>query len=463
VSWGGGIGLPREPSLRPLQLSAPHLLLASFAGMIAFGTAGLTLLPGVYTGAPLGLVDALFTITSAVCVTGLSVVDVGTTLAPFGQVWLLLMIQAGGLGIMTFAALAAAAFAGRSSLAVEEAAAGPSALLPAGGPLALVRLLVVSTLLVEAAGAVALFALWAPRFGAGEAVWPAVFHAVSAFCNAGFSLFPDNLVGFREDPATLLVIGALLVAGGLGFVVVQDLRLRLRGRKRRLSTHSRLTLLVSAWLLVGATALFSIFEAGETLAGLDFGDRLANAAFMAATPRTAGFNAVDYDEIADPSLFLTFGLMWIGGSPGSTAGGVKTTTVALLALLLFARLRGDRAVSTGGRTVPEETLQRAVGLAVGSVILLALFVFALLVTELPASAEGDRVRFVRLVFEAQSALSTVGLSMGATAELTPAGRLLVVALMFLGRVGPLAVLGAMAIRGQRRVAMRYAHEDVLVG
>ena len=345
MSWGGGIGLPREASLRPLQLSAPRLLLASFAGMIAFGTAGLTLLPGVYIGAPLGLVDALFTITSAVCVTGLSVVDVGTTLAPFGQVWLLLMIQ----------------------------------------------------------------------------------------------------------------------AGGLGFVVIQDLRLRLRGRKRRLSTHSRLTLLVSAWLLVGATALFSIFEAGETLAGLDIGDRLANAAFMAATPRTAGFNAVDYDEIADPSLFLTLGLMWIGGSPGSTAGGVKTTTVALLALLLFARLRGDRAVSTGGRTVPEETLQRAVGLAVGSVILLALFVFALLVTELPASAEGDRVRFVRLVFEAQSALGTVGLSMGATAELTPAGRLLVVALMFLGRVGPLAVLGAMAIRGQRRVAMRYAHEDVLVG
>jgi trk system potassium uptake protein TrkH len=463
VSWAGEIRPLGERSRRALRLSAPRLLLASFAGLIALGTAGLMLLPGVYAAEPLGFVDALFTITSAVCVTGLSVVDVGTTLAPFGQVWLLLMIQAGGLGIMSFAALAAAAFARRSSLAVEEAAAGPTALLPAGGPLALVRLVVLSTLLVEAAGAAALFALWAPRLGAGEAAWPALFHAVSAFCNAGFSLFPDNLMGFREDPATLLVVAGLLVAGGLGFVVIQDLRFRVRGRKRRLSTHSRLTLLASGWLLAGGTALFFLFEGSGTLAGLGFGDRLANAAFMAATPRTAGFNAVDYDEVADPSLFLTFGLMWIGGSPGSTAGGVKTTTVALLGLLLFARLRGDRAVSTGGRTVPEETLQRAAGLAVGSVILLALFLFALLVSELPARAEDDRAQLVRLAFEAQSALGTVGLSMGVTSQLTPAGRLLVAALMFLGRVGPLAVMGAMAIRGQRRAAMRYAHEDVLVG
>lgn len=463
MSWILDPAGARERRRRALQLTAPRLLLASFAGLIAVGTAGLLALPGVYTGEPLGFVDALFQITSAVCVTGLSIADVGTTLTPFGQAWLLLMIQAGGLGIMTFAALAAAAFAGRSSLAVEEAAAGPRALLPAGGPLALVRLVVLSTLLLEALGAAALFALWAPRFGAGEAAWPAVFHAVSAFCNAGFSLFPDNLVRFREDPATLLVIAALLVAGGLGFVVIQDLRFRLRGRKRRLSIHSRLTLVVSAYLLAGATALFFVFEGSETLAGLGTGSRLANAAFMAATPRTAGFNAVDYDEVADPSLFLTFGLMWIGGSPGSTAGGVKTTTVALLALLLLARLRGDRAVSTGGRTVPEETLQRAAGLAVGSVLLLALFVFALLVTELPASSEADRNHLVRLVFEAQSALGTVGLSMGVTTELSPAGRLLVVLLMFLGRVGPLAVLGAMALRGQRRAPMRYAHEDVLVG
>jgi trk system potassium uptake protein TrkH len=464
MSWAEELRARAAPR-RPVRLAwrAPQLLVASFAGLIVAGTAGLMLLPGIYAGEPLGLVDALFEITSAVCVTGLSVVDVSRTLAPFGQLWLLLMIQAGGLGILTFASLATAALAGRSSLAVEEAAAGPAELLPAG-PRALVRLVVLSTLAIEAAGALALFALWAPRFGAGEAAWLAVFHAVSAFCNAGFSLFSDNLVGFRRDPATLLVIAALLIAGGIGFLVIQDLRLRLAGGKRRLSLHSTLVLRVTALLLALATALFFAFESAETLAGLGPGQRLANAFFMAATPRTAGFNSVDYDQLANPSLLLTMGLMWIGGSPGSTAGGVKTTTVALLALLLAARLRGDRAVSSGGRTVPEDTIQRAVGLAVGFVLLLVAFVFALLVTELPqAATDDDRVHLARLAFEAQSALGTVGLSMGVTPQLSPAGKLLIVALMFLGRVGPLAILGAMALRGRQRASLRYAHEDVLVG
>jgi trk system potassium uptake protein TrkH len=449
---------------RDLSLSAPRLLLGSFAALIAFGTVGLLVLPSVYEGEPLGVVDALFTITSAVCVTGLTVVDTGATFSAFGEAWVLLMIQLGGLGILTFAALAAAALAGHSSLAVEEAAAGPASVLPAGGPMALVRVILVGTLVTELAGAVLLFALFLPRFGLEEAVWMAIFHAVSAFCNAGFALRSDNLVSFQEAPGVLLVVAALIMVGGIGFPVIEDLRHRLRGSRRRLTTHSRLTLQTTAILLVAATLLFLIFERGETLANLHFGHQLGNAFFMAVTPRTAGFNTVDYNELANPSLLLTIGLMWIGGSPGSTAGGVKTTTVALLALVLFARLRGDRAVSSGGRTVPEDTLHRAVGLAVGSVLLLAVFVFALILTELPGQpVADDRTHFIRLVFEAQSALGTVGLSMGATSELSPAGKLLVIALMFLGRVGPLAVVGAMAIRGQRRIAMRYAHEDVLVG
>jgi trk system potassium uptake protein TrkH len=301
-----------------------------------------------------------------------------------------------------------------------------------------------------------------PRFGAGEAAWLAVFHAVSAFCNAGFALLSGNLVDFREAPGVLLVVAALIALGGIGFTVLEDLRFRALGRRRRLTTHSRLVLRTSGVLLGLGALLYLAFERGGTLAGLGLRDQLVNALFLSVTPRTAGFNTVDYDQVSNPSLLLTIGLMWIGGSPGSTAGGVKTTTVAILALLLVARLRGDRRVSAGGRTIPEDTLQRAVGLAVGSVILLALFVFALLVTELPRH-ETDRTHFVKLAFEAQSALGTVGLSMGVTSGLSPAGKLLIVALMFLGRVGPLAVLGAMAARGQRRAAMRYAHEDVLVG
>jgi trk system potassium uptake protein TrkH len=464
VSANGRIRADRVARPVRLHFTAPRLLLASFAALIAVGTLGLMLLPGLQTGRPLGLVDALFEITSAVCVTGLVVVDTGTAFTPLGQAWLLLMIQFGGIGIMTFAALAATALAGRSSLAVEEAAAGPSSVLPAGGPLTLLRLVVFWTLAVEAVGALLLFALLAPGYGVQRAAWLAVFHSVSAFCNAGFGLFADSLVRFRESPGILLVVAALVVSGGIGFTVIQDLGLRLRGLRRRLTTHTRLTLQVTLLLLGVSTLLFLFFERNHTLAPLGLSDRLANAFFMATTPRTAGFNTVDYDVVANPSLFLTLGLMWIGGSPASTAGGVKTTTVALLALLLWSRLRGDRVVSNGGRSVPEETLQRAVGLAVGSVLLLAIFVFALLVTELrTAVSEDDRVHFLRLVFEAQSAMSTVGLSMGVTPRLTHAGKLLIVTLMFLGRVGPLAVLGAMVIRGQHRVSMRYAHEDVLVG
>jgi trk system potassium uptake protein TrkH len=216
-------------------------------------------------------------------------------------------------------------------------------------------------------------------------------------------------------------------------------------------------------LLVGAAALFLVFEHRHALAPFPPAARLANALFMAVTPRTAGFNTVDYDAVTNPSLVLTLALMWIGGSPGSTAGGVKTTTAALLALVLLARLRGDPTVSFANRSIPEATVERAVGLAAGGTLLLFAFVFLLLWIELPAqAADPDRSQFVRLVFEAQSALGTVGLSMGITADLTPAGRLAVVALMFLGRVGPLAVFAAMA-RRSRRGLWRLGREDVLVG
>jgi trk system potassium uptake protein TrkH len=220
----------------------------------------------------------------------------------------------------------------------------------------------------------------------------------------------------------------------------------------------------TAVLIFGALPLYLFFESQHTLAALAWPDRIANAFFMAVTPRTAGFNTVDYDQVSNPSIVLTLALMWIGGSPGSTAGGVKTTTVALLAILLWTRLRGREHVSFAERTVPDSTVTRAVGLAVGAMLLLFSFVFLLLWTEMSTSGVAmDRSHFVRLVFEAQSALGTVGLSMNATPELSPGGRLLIVVLMFLGRVGPLAALEAMARRSRRKQAWRFGREDVLVG
>jgi trk system potassium uptake protein TrkH len=409
-------------------------------------------------------VDALFMTTSAVCVTGLSVLDVSSRMTFFGQLWLLVLIQLGGIGIVTLAALAAAALGRRMSLEVEEAAAGPTVVMPEGGTRALVRSVVRVTLAIEAIGAALLWLDWRSTLGNVGAIWPAVFHAVSAFCNAGFSTFRDNLVGFANDPITLGVIGMLIIAGGIGFLVFEDLQARARGVRRRVTLHTRLVLITTVLLLAGAAPLFLFFEWDHTLAGHGLGARIANAAFMSVTPRTAGFNAVDYEQISNPSLVLTLALMWIGGSPGSTAGGVKTTTAALLALIFLARLRGRDSVSFANRSVPDSTVQRAVGLAVGAMLLLFTFVFALLFTEIPGDdVVRNRESFVHLVFEAQSALGTVGLSMNKTSELTPPGRVLIVLLMFLGRVGPLAVLEAMARRSRRKQPYRLGREDVLVG
>jgi len=246
--------------------------------------------------------------------------------------------------------------------------------------------------------------------------------------------------------------------------VMEDVRATLRGRRRRITVHTRIVLVTTGILIAVPLPLFLLFEWDHTLAGMSLPARIGNAFFMSVTPRTAGFNTVDYDQIANPSVFLTVALMYIGGSPGSTAGGVKTTTAALLALGLWTRLRGRSDVSLANRSIPEATLQRATGLAVGAILVLFAFVFALLWTELEREGvDTDRGRFVRLVFEAQSALGTVGLSMNMSSELTPAGRLLIVALMFIGRVGPLALLESMARRGRRKQPYRLGREDILVG
>ena len=452
------------PSASPSTgLSAARIAALSFLGLIALGTAGLLLLPGLYTGSPLGFVDALFMATSAVCVTGLVVADVSRDFTFWGQAWILLLIQAGGLGILTMAGLIVSVLGTRMGLEAHEAAHGTSTVLPPRVAARMLRTAVGFTVVLESIGAVALWLLWRREVGAVEAAWLAVFHSISAFCNAGFSLFSDSLVGFRERPALLLVVALLVFLGGLGFPVIQDLRSRIPGRHARLTLHSRLTLAATGVLLVGSTALYLVFEWGHTLESLTPIDRAVNALFMAVTARTAGFNTVDYDAISNASLFLTLALMWIGGGSASVAGGVKITTVALLLALLWSRLKGDDSVFLGGRTVPKETVQRATGLAAGAVLLLGVLVFALLLSEVDSAAWADRSNLVRLVFEAQSAFSTVGLSMNLTSELSPLGRVVLVPAMVLGRIGPLIVLAAMATRRRRRLHFRFAHEDVLVG
>ena len=434
----------------------------SFLVLTAVGWLGFLVLPGLYAGEPMGWVDALFISASAVCVTGLASIDVPVVLSFWGELWLLALIQAGALGILTFATSVAVAAGRRAGLDVEEAAGSFTAILPSGNPRQVLQTILGVTLACEALGALALLACWWGEHGFVQGLWLAIFHSVSAFCNAGFSLFSDNLIGQQRHASVLGILATLIVVGGIGFPVLHDLRARLRG-KRRLTTHSRIVLVSTVLLIVGGAACFLLFEWNRELRALGLVDRIVNALFMSITPRTAGYNTVDYGAISNDSLFLTVALMWVGGGPGSVAGGVKVTTVSLLALLVWARLRGERHVSVAGRTVPDETVHRATGLAVGMVLILLVFTLGMLELEPPsADRDAERAQMVSHVFEVQSALSTVGLSMNLTPTLADGSKLALVVVMLLGRVGPLAVLGAMAARANRST-FRYPHEDVLIG
>jgi len=448
------------------RLSPPQLFVGSFLLLILLGTLGLKTLPGLYTGAPLSWLDALFTATSAVCVTGLIVVDTATYFTVWGQAFILLLIQLGGLGIITFTTVLIVALGRRLSLRQQALAASAVEAAPHVDYRQLARDVVRFTFLIEAAGALLLYLGFLPELGWRGAFWPAVFHAISAFCNAGFSTFSDSLVGFRTNPVVLPVIMVLIVVGGLGFLTLEELylwRRSIRERRRfRLSLHSRLVLTTTALLLGVGWVFFVFFEWKATLAALPLPAKLLNGLFMSVTARTAGFNTIDYGAATEQTSFLTILLMFVGGSPGSTAGGIKTTTIALLVLLAISRLRGQEIPSCWSRSVPHEVVQRAVGLFVVAVAVLMLGSFVLTATEIEhgVTAPGG---FLKYLFEAYSAFGTVGLSMGVTPSLSTAGRWIIILLMFIGRVGPLTFAAALTIRRHRTRQFRYAYEDVVVG
>jgi trk/ktr system potassium uptake protein len=454
----------RAPSLWR-RLTPPQIFVGSFALLILLGTVGLETIPGLYREKPLGWLDALFTSTSAVCVTGLIVVDTATYFTFKGQAFLLLLIQLGGLGMITFTSLFLLALGRRLSLRHEELTSASAEAAPHVDVRKLAYHVVVFTLAIEGVGAALLYVLWGPDLGWRHALWPAIFHSVSAFCNAGFSTFSNSLMSFQQSPVSLFVVMLLIVAGGLGFLTLEELYLRYRqGRRRRVfrvSLHSRIVLFTTGMLIVVGWVLFSISEWNGTLAAMPYFHRLVNALFMSVTPRTAGFNTINYGEASESTNFLTILLMSIGGSPGSTAGGFKTTTFALLGLLAWSRYRGDNVASIWGRSLRKDTTERAVGLFV---IAFGLMTAGILL--LTASEEGARPEtggFLGRMFESVSAFNTVGLSMGQTPYLSIAGKWTIIILMFLGRVGPLTLAGALARPVVRPDRFRYAYEEVMIG
>ena len=462
-----GANLSQRLRVLWINRTPPEIFVGSFLMLVALGTLGLLTLPGLYTGPDLSFIDALFTATSAVCVTGLIVVDTATYFTTWGQAFILLLIQLGGLGIITFTSYILMSLGVRMPLHHESLSRRAADIAPHVDYASLGRNIIRFTLLMEALGAMLLYLFWIPRFGPEEALWHAIFQSVSAFCNAGFSTFSDSLVQFQQSPHTLLVVMILIVTGGLGFLTIEELNLRRRRKKRpfQLSLHSRLVLSMTAALLLVGWGAYLLFEWHVTLAELPVADKLTNALFMSVTARTAGFNTVDYAYAADSTNFLTILLMSIGGSPSSTAGGLKTTTIAIIGLLAYARIQGWQATSFFGRSVPEETTQRAIGLFVFAFGLVTAAIFFYTASQMawvaPSQTEN---RFLEYMFEAVSAFNTVGLSMGVTGALSDFGRVLTIFLMFVGRVGPLTFAAALFIRQKRTLrSFRYAYEDVAIG
>jgi trk system potassium uptake protein TrkH len=448
-----------------LLRSPARVAITGFALLIATG-AVLLMLPVSSTGKALGFIDALFMSTSASCVTGLSVMDIGTQLTRFGQLVILMLIQVGGLGIMTVSTLVLMMMKKRPTLS-GQAIIKDTFTYGEGRQTAtsVLKAIFLTAFFIEAAGALCLFLRMAARTDWTQAVYPAVFHAVSAFCNAGFSLYPDSFTGYRDDWVVNIVLCLLIIAGGIGFVVIADVKQRFFDRKKqvtRLSLHSRLALSATAVLIVAGTVAILCLEWNNTLAPLSIPGRLLAALFQSVTARTAGFNTLNIGAMANETLFVLCILMFIGACPGSCGGGVKTTTVAGLAVMGFSRLRGLSRPRVFRRTLNDASVSKAASLVMISAVLITLAVMVLMMSELGRlSHTQTRGRFLELLFESISAFGTVGLSMGITPSLSGLGRLTITALMFVGRLGPLVI--GLAVSRERISRFQYAEENIMIG
>lgn len=445
------------------RLRSGRLLALSYMLTIAAGTL-LLMLPWSVEGEALSLVDALFTSSSAVCVTGLTVVDTGTTFSVFGKIILLALIQVGGLGIMTFTVLmfltAGRLPALRDRWVIENMYSGQGQVQL----LSLIRTIFLFTLFAEILGATCLFAGWLSEgFAPGEALWYGVFHSVSAFCNAGFAFFPDSMERFVGNWYINLSICGLIVSGGLGFAVMYELFGRFRVRSaRRLSLHTRLVLVTTVFLIAAGAAAFLLLEANNTLTTLSAPERFMAGLFQSVTARTAGFNTIGMAGLSNGMLLVLIVLMFIGASPGSCGGGVRTTSLALLVAFFGNRVRGNRNINIWGRTVPEDTINKVVLVILLGVLAVVGVTLLLLVSQSEVVSHPlQRDLFLSYLFEAVSALGTVGLSLGVTPTLDHTGKILIVLLMFIGRVG-LPTLAYGLLRRERKVSIEYANEDVMI-
>jgi trk system potassium uptake protein TrkH len=423
-----------------------QVVVAGFAAAVVVGTL-LLLLPVSRSGTEgAGLVDALFVATSAVCVTGLSTVDTPVHWSGFGQAVILALIQVGGLGIMALATLLGLLVSRKVGLRSRLNTAAEIKALGINDVRKVLIGVARTSLLFEAAGTVVLALRFATAYDepAGRALWLGLFHAVSAFNNAGFSLFSDNLIGFASDPVISAAVCVLVVAGGLGFPVLFELRRAWR-TPRRWSLHTKVVTAMTGILLVVGPVMFLLLEWSNprTLGPLGTAGKVVAGTFQGVQPRTAGFNSVSTGDLNPETLLGTDVLMFIGGGSGGTAGGIKVTTFAVLLFVIITEVRGDRSVTAFDRRIPREVQRQALSVALLAVAAVVAGTMAMLLLT-PFALD-------QVLFEVVSAFATVGLSTGITAQVGTAGQVLLVALMFLGRLGPITLAAALALRSRPRL------------
>ncbi|MCI7096685.1 MAG: potassium uptake protein, TrkH family [Clostridiales bacterium] len=452
---GGWFMGKRSKALNPTKIIA-----ITFAVIILLGTAALMLPIASRSGTSCGLRPALFTATSATCVTGLVLYDTWTQWTGFGQAVILALIEIGGLGFMSAASFLIFLLRRKVGLKQRMIMAQAMSLTDLRGVVRLQKLVLFGSLGIQTAGALLLFVRFLPEYGPWTALKWGVFHSVSAFCNAGFDILGSvqpgiGMMKFQSDPVVLLTLSALIVVGGLGFLVWQELATERSFRK--FSVYTKLVLITTGFLLLGGTVLFCILEWNNpnTLGAMSPGDRILNAFFQSVTVRTAGFASIDQAALTDGGKAVATVLMLIGGSSGSTAGGVKTVTMVVLLLFIAARARGKETVCVFKRTIPSSQVMDAmtiitilVGLAMfGSIFICATSPFT----------------FVDALFESVSALATVGLTAGGTPLLSVPAQILIIIYMYFGRVGVLTIALGFLMGDKAQERFQYAQTKLLIG
>jgi len=434
-----------------IRLNPPQLLALSFAACIVLGTILLKL--PIAAKEPVPWIDAMFTAASATTVTGLGTVDIGSTYTTFGQIVIMVLVQIGGLGLMTFAVLILLMLGRKVGLKQRILIQESFNQTSLGGLIRLVRLLFLFTISIEAIAFIILAERWIPEYGWGKGMYYSLFHTITAFNNAGFSLWPDNLIRYVGDPVVNLVISGLLIIGGIGFTVLADIWQKKSFRS--LSLHTKLMLVGTLGLNVIAMLAFFILEYGNpgTLGHLSVWDRLWASYFQAVSPRTAGFNTIPIQNMTTPSLLLMGVLMFIGAGSASTASGIKVTTFMVVILATISFLRGKEETAFFRRTIKRQTIVRSLAIIVVSMLFVLLSLFALTITE--------HKPFLSLLFETLSAFGTVGLTIDITPHLSAAGKIIIMLLMFIGRVGPLTFAFLFAKRKESSV--KYPSEEVFTG